>query len=117
MEPIYKNNKIIYCYYSCEEGEGGKCLSCDKNENKCKSCNNGYTLFNGQCLNYTFKAIYHTNSDYETIKLINSDQIIKLKIYDILVDSLNKYTFPSKGDQLVYLSINSTKLSQGYFLK
>ena len=44
LTPIYVNNSINYCKYTCEEGEKEKCKTCDKRKNKCSSCNNEYFM-------------------------------------------------------------------------
>ena len=41
---VYINNKIESCEILCEEGMNEKCKQCDKDNNKCKSCNDGYYL-------------------------------------------------------------------------
>ena len=68
--PIYGNEIITSCQYHCEIGKEEKCLSCDSDNITCTSCNLGYKLLNGKCiLNYSFKAVYQTNSENEKISL------------------------------------------------
>ena len=56
----------------CEIGENEKCAFCDKNINKCIKCNPGYLLSNNKCIiNYSFKLLYKTSKDNETISLSN----------------------------------------------
>ena len=58
--PIYEGNEIVKCL--CEEGEKDKCMKCDRIKNECIACNEGYTLLNGKCFPYSFKAIYNSTS-------------------------------------------------------
>jgi len=44
FKEIYINNKIESCEIPCEEGINEKCKQCDKDDNKCLSCNDGYYL-------------------------------------------------------------------------
>ena len=44
LEPIYIDNEIKECKYTCEEGKEDKCLTCDKIKNRCSTCNKGYYL-------------------------------------------------------------------------
>ena len=71
--PTYQNNYIILCDY-CELGNKDKCLECDNNNFVCSRCNDGFQLSKGQCISeYSFEAIYKTNSYYQIIDLINKD--------------------------------------------
>ena len=81
----------------------------DENENNCLS---DYELIDGYCLSYSFKAIYFTNSNNETISLINSNytpDIFKIKIDNNYINSTSEYTFNSKGDHIIYSISNKIK--------
>ena len=73
-------------------------------------------ILDPECMNkkYSFKAIYHTNSDYENVTLMN---YLPNKIEDMIVDGIqeneeqkqnNWYTFHSSGNHLVCILINIT---------
>ena len=71
--PTYENNHIISCDY-CKLGNRDKCLESDTNNFVCSRCNDDFHLNNGQCISeYSFEAIYKTNSYYQIIDLINKD--------------------------------------------
>ena len=73
--PTYKDNHIISCDY-CELGNKDKCLECDNNNFMCSRCNDGFQLSNGQCISeYSFEAIYKTNSYNQNIGLINIESL------------------------------------------
>ena len=89
---------------------------------KCLECQQGYDLFEGECIVYAFKAIYSA-ADYSNkkIKLFNEDKISIL--YAMKIDhniSLPKseYNFNNNESCTVYYYLtetNSTSLS--YFFK
>ena len=39
---------------------------------KCKSCNEGYLLFKGKCITYSFKAIYMVNYGEQIVRINKS---------------------------------------------
>jgi len=82
-------------------------------------------ILDTECANkkYSFKAIYHTNSDYENVTLIN---YLPNKIEDMIVDGFevneeekqnNWYNFLSKGNHIVCILINITNCTslQSFF--
>lgn len=56
---------LYFCLRSrCNLGENERCLSCQKNSNKCASCNPYFRLENGKCIFiYSFEAIYNIHND------------------------------------------------------
>ena len=55
---IYSNNIIQTCKQICDIGEGNKCADCNNETKLCSSCNPSYYLIGGECLPYSFEAIY-----------------------------------------------------------
>ena len=113
--PIYENNEIKFCNYTCETGTEDKCLTCDEKRNECSSCNIGYKLINGKCIiNYSFIAKYRTYGINQNIKLIYSDY--KDNIIELIIDNEKKepcveYTFEQVGEHIVYFLLNITHIS------
>ena len=91
-----------------------------KNKSKKKAnCESGYKLVDGKCfINYSFKALYYTENDNETINLIyNFPNGIK----EIIADDKNivpcyNYTFPNSGIHTIYILLNMTKCDSLYLM-
>ena len=98
---------------TCEIGEEEKCLTC--NGTNCSSCNIGYKIKEGKCiLNYSFKAIYNAERNGSTVSLINSNYLNI--ITEMNVDGRNEtpyylYTFPSKGEHIVYILLDIVNIT------
>ena len=107
-----KNSGIDKNFQKCETGDEEKCLTCDENKNECSSCNLGYELKNGKCiLNYSFKAIYHTNKENENIFLFSNfalENINQMIIDGKEINPTNNYTFSTIGEHTLYLFTNLT---------
>ena len=92
----------------CEIGDEDKCHIC--NGNKCVECNYRYELIKGKCkANFSFRAIYSTNTENESIDLINSiykDYIIEMEIDEEKVSPTTKYTFISSENHTAYFTMN-----------
>ena len=102
LTPILENEKIKYCKYTCETGEGEKCKTCDQIKNECSSCNIGYKLENGKCfINYSFKATYLTERKNENIKLINN---FPYELSNMIVDEIN---IPNTSKNYTFSNINN----------
>ena len=106
--PIYENGKIQNCLYKIEE-ERQNCLTFNTQDNECESCNLGYKLEKGKCiLNHHFKAIIKSEENYEKIKL--SEQLL-LYTQEMIIDGqilnspVKEYTFPEKGEHILYYKI------------
>jgi hypothetical protein len=98
----------------CEIGEENKCMICDKSKSKCLKCNPGYKLMDGICiLNYSFKAIYYTYRNNETVKLLNnlSSNLIEMYIDENNIQPKSSYTFPLLGNHVVHFLMNSNNLT------
>ena len=115
LEPIViNNNKIIYCNYTCEIGEGEKCKTCGEKLNRCTSCNDGYKLKNGKCVISSFyiKGSYFTNKPNQNIKIFSAyfpiSDIKEMTINDtnINIDSSKNYTFSPQGTHFFYILVN-----------
>ena len=93
-----------------ENGQEDNCLEYDKNKNKCISCNPGYKLIDGKCReNYSFRALYETDRNDETIELIYfkfKDLIINLNIDGKDAIYSKNYTFKNAGSHTVYMLLN-----------
>lgn len=112
LTPIYQNNEIISCKYTCEEGENEKCKTCDKIKNMCSSCNAGYNLIDGKCiLNNSIQLVFHSENSNEKIKIINpifEQYIIGMQINNENIKPCSEYVFPSEGNHIIYLLMNIT---------
>ncbi len=101
---------IIFVFGNkCQKGDEEKCLTCNKN--KCGSCNKGYKLENGECLiNHSFRAVYHTNTENQTIDLINFplDIISEMILDNENIEKSKNFTFKSKGDHKLYVLLNES---------
>ena len=99
---------------NCIIGEEDKCLTCKGKI--CGSCNEGYILINGHCIldSYSFKAVYETKSENETVTLINylyKGFIIKIEIdKEKISEPNNIYTFNATGEHIVYILFDFTEL-------
>ena len=108
---FYKSKKRI-----CELGENEKCNTCDE-YNYCDSCNPGYKLVKekGECIvNYSFKAIYKTETPNQEVNLLgNFAFIIEEMIIDgKKVDISRKYTFELNGTHSVLVSVDLSQTSK-----
>ena len=75
-------------------------------------CEPGYKLLDGKCLiNYSFKALYYTENDNETINLIYNfpNGIKEIIADDNDIIPCHNYTFPNSGNHTVYMLLNMTK--------
>ena len=115
LTPIFENEKIKYCKYTCEIGLNEKCAKCDEIKNECSSCNIGYKLKEGKCiLNYSFKATYLSEYKNQNIKLINNfpNSISNMIVDDIDIQSPSKnYTFSVPGNHTIYFLVDISNLS------
>ena len=115
-KPIRDNdNKIKECSKTCEKGKDSKCLTYDGE--KCGSCNIGYQLYKGKCVdNFSIKASYKTTKNKQNILLINKIYVeyIKEIIIDdnVLTPSYN-HTFEKKGEHKVLMILNNKVLETG----
>ena len=115
--PTYQNSYIISCDY-CELGDEDKCLECDENNFVCSRCNDGFQLINGQCTNeYSFEAIYETNSYNQNIKLINNGYL--RYINKMIIDGENmspksNVSFYRPGNHTIYFKIDNNLNSFSY---
>lgn len=72
---------------------------------KCKSCNEGYLLFKGKCITYSFKPIYMVNYGEQIVELINPSyykNIAKIKINNEFINPCINYNFGKNGYPEVY---------------
>ena len=119
--PVYEeknnnNNKLIKaCVKNSDISEIEKKSSNDKNDiNVGVNCNIGFKLENGKCiLNYSFKAIYKTHKNEETIILIHKNYINE--IIELIIDNKNvtpsyNYTFSKGGEHEVLMLLNTNNL-------
>ena len=115
LTPIYENKEIISCNYTSEEGEKEKCLTCDKEKNRCLACNPSYILVNGKCyFDCSITAIYKTNEKDEKIEIINSlyiDSIAEIKIDDKNENPCSNYTFPEPGEHIIFYNMDISNLT------
>ena len=94
--------------------EKENCIFFNEKENKCIKCSIGYKILNGECLiNYSFKAIYHTDKRNENVNLINflPIDLIEMIIDDKYVEPTKNYTFFSIGFHTVYALIDISKIN------
>lgn len=93
-----------------ENEKDNNCLEYDKDKKKCISCNPGYKLVDGKCKeNYSFRAVYETEKNDETIELIYIT--FKDKIININIDGKDEipsrnYTLKYPGSHTVYMLLN-----------
>ena len=115
LTPIFENNKIKYCKYTCETGINEKCKLCDGIKNECSSCNTGFKLQNGKCIiNYSIKANYYTKSKNQKVKLINNytNDIVNMIVDDINIISPSKnFVFPNQGNHVIYFLLEISNLT------
>ena len=106
----------------CPKGPEDGCLTCEKGTDKCASCNSGYKLADGKCiLNYSFKAVYKTNSDNQNIELIKYLDASNIK--NTTVDDKDEvvrkdYTFSKEGEHTIYYLLdisNSVELTKMFY--
>ena len=115
--PMYKNNIMESCHYFCGINEENE-YSSDYYSYLTESCDYGYINIDGKCiLNYSFKAIYKTSKDDETIPLINSSFLINIKemIIDnetIIPNSL--YRFSNAGEHTVFFLMDMNNITSLY---
>ena len=114
---IVNNNNIRSLIESNnnEINEDKKCLTYNKESNKCLKCIHMHNLINGICEpNYSIKAIYKTDSENENIKLI-SDLFLKyvqeITINDTQISLTSSYTFLSSGNHTIYILIDISSLN------
>ena len=118
--PTYQNDYIISCDY-CQLGEKDKCLECDNNNFTCSKCNDGFNLSNGQCISeYSFEAIYKTNSYNQNIELINRDSlryVEKMVIDGEVISPTSNINIDRPGNHTVYVKLENdiNTLSQMFF--
>ena len=118
--PTYQSNYIISCDY-CQLGDREKCLECDNINFTCSRCNDGFQLSNGQCISeYSFEAIYETNSYNQNIELINKDflrHINKMVIDGEDIRPTSNLNIHNPGNHTVYFKMdNKTNIfSQMFF--
>ena len=99
---------------NCIIGGEDKCLTCKGK--RCGSCNEGYILRDGSCiLNFSFKAIYETKSENETVTLIDDsykNNIINIEIDKEKISEINNiYTFNTTGEHIVYILLDIRDIS------
>ena len=81
------------------------------NNQEKSNCPIGYKLNDGKCIiNYSFKAIYYTDSNNEKISLFRKVpfDIIEMIIDGEIISPSLEYTFELKGDHIVYVLLNFT---------
>ena len=105
---------------NCLIGGEDKCLTCKGKE--CGSCNEGYILIDGSCiLNFSFKAIYETKSENETVTLIDDsykNNIINIEIDKVKISEINNiYTFNTTGEHIVYILLDIRYISRLHLFK
>ena len=115
LNPFHKNNNNALISFINKNNfiEENKCISYDRDNNKCLKCSFGYKLLDGECvINYSFKAIYVTKKINENIKLINNipNDITEMIIDGKEVKPCKNFTFKSKGQHIVYVLINISKV-------
>ena len=115
-EPIKdSDNKIIECTKICEKGKENKCLTCDRE--KCGSCNLGYQLYKGKCIdNFSFKGSYKTAKNNQNILLINKlyvEYIKEIIIDDKALSPSYNHTFGQKGEHKILMILNDKVLESG----
>ena len=79
-----------------------------------KKCEIGYKNKNNKCIpNYAIKAIYRTKTDNEQINLMGfvPNFPLQMIIDGKSVESMKSYTFPKKGEHIVLINSNFTKLT------
>ena len=107
-----KNNKIIECNMTCETGEEEKCLTCDKDNNICSSCNIGYKLVNGKCRpDFFIKAIFNTIQVGDKVDLYYpSNAFLESMIVEGKKMSPTKsYIFEEIGNHTVYYKFSKIR--------
>ena len=111
-----ENNEIEKCI--CEEGiEEEKCDKCNENKSECIQCHLGYKLVNGACvLNYSFKAVYQTESRYENVDLyygsFSSKQLKEMIIDGEIIEKPSyRHIFEDIGIHIVYFLVDLTTLT------
>ena len=114
MNNNYTLLRKIYENYIIEENEEkDKCSIYDIDNKKCLKCSLGYKLLEGECLiNYSFKAIYATNKRNENINLVNNlpNDIEEMIIDGKEVKPCKNFTFESKGQHIIYVLVDLSKL-------
>ena len=106
------NDDLTNCEKCSENCE--KCSGTKKN-NICHYCNYGFYLFNGKCINYSFKAVYQSLKENEKIQLIQN--FILKNIEEMYVDNENispltsSFNFSSPGNHTVLIYINISNLT------
>ena len=75
-----EEKKIYYTNY-CNEN----CLSCGINSNvqECLICKDGFDLYNGECIQYAFSAIYNITSSYDYVSIFHHSYSFDLKAVKI----------------------------------
>ena len=93
-----------------KEKEKENCLEYDDDKKKCISCKPGYKLIDGKCKeNFSFRALYETEKNDETIELIYItliDKIINVNIDGKDVIPSRNYTLKYAGSHIVYMLLN-----------
>ena len=111
-------DRIKECVRSCEKGIDYKCVTCSGEQ--CGSCNTGYILFKGKCLdNFSIKGFYRTKKDNQSVILINKPYAKYIK--ELIVDGEAQkasltVTFPKKGEHIVLMILNDNELESGEYM-
>jgi len=90
-----------------------KCLTKDENSQECKICSPGDKLQDGKCLiNYSFRAIYHTKSPNEKVKLfdIPTEIIQEMLINETKIEPTASFTFKEIGDHTLSILVDMNRL-------
>ena len=115
-EPIKdSDNKIKECTKTCDKGKDNKCLTCDGG--KCGTCNLGYKLYKGKCIdNFSIKGSYTTTKNNQKILLLNKlyvDYLEKIIIDDKILNPSYNFTFEKKGEHKVLMLLNNKTMQSG----
>ena len=89
-----------------------KCLTTHENSQECKTCSPGDKLQDGKCLvNYSFKAVYHTESPNEKVSFFSFPKNIinEMIINETKIEPTTSYTFTVVGDHTIYALIDMNK--------
>ena len=88
---------------------------------ECIKCKEGFDLYKGICLLYTFYAKYQTNYHNENIQLLNPDKIdnlIAIKINGKTLEPNTELSFDIIGNNPIYFYLNeNTSISLSYLFK
>ena len=107
--PVYDNEVIRSCIFSCETGSGDKCLTCDSSQTQCASCNEGFKLNDGKCIpEYSVIARYYTSTNNLQIEIMNIGYV--KDVTQLIVDGATKtpsekLTISKKGEHLLFFKM------------